>query len=70
MVFALRLTQIVLMNFIIYSYHGSKYGQRSGYNCIGAVDPQISGTKYLELTRYKKKSGTMWYEPLLTNHCV
>ena len=51
------LTQIVLMNFIIDSYHGSKYGQRSGYNCIGAIDPQISlisGTKYLELTRYKK----------------
>lgn len=57
MVFVLRLTQIVLMNFIIYSYHGSKYGQMSGYNnyCIGAVVPQISGTKYLELTRYKKK---------------
>ena len=65
------LTQIVLMNFIIDSYHGSKYGQRSGYNnyCIGAVVPQISGTKYLELTR-SKKSGTMWYEPLLTNHSI
>ena len=39
---------------IIYSYHGSKYVQRSGYNYIGPIEPQISGTKHtknLELTR-------------------
>ena len=48
------LTQVVLMNLIIYSYHGSKYVQRSGYNYIGPIEPQISGTKHtknLELTR-------------------
>lgn len=60
------------MNLMIYSYHGSKYGQRSGYNYIGPIEPQISlisGTKHRTNHMQKQIMGT-WHEPLLTNHSI